>query len=261
MLLEEKYELFEQQMQNTLTAEEAAKLQLLLKEDANAELEMEEYIAIQEQLESMTQNQQFKKDFIGNLKYTAQQYPASPSMATSLSANSEQAPKGLTFSKNLRWIASIAALLVIGFFVFNNKQSSSKSMQELYASNYSIEPVSMERGSVQDSLQQIIELYTQKQYSQASPLLSVYCQAHPDKTDLQLANAICNLEQKNTPKAIELLQSIISSNTLYTEKAQWYLAMAYLQNGNKEKVNTLLQSFSKEHFYYAKAQSILQSLP
>ncbi len=261
MLLEEKYELFEQKMQNTLTAEDAAKLDLLLQQDKDAAEEMTEYIAIQEQLEAMTQNQQQKNAFINNLKKIAvtNSIPLDKTEENTKLLTTATTSK-FSFAKNAKWIAAFAALIVIGIFMFKNLSTPQKSMEQLFASNYTAEPLSNERGAMQDSLQQIIDCYSKNNYNEAIPLMEWYTQKHPEKTDLLLATAICNIELKNTDKAIAQLQTLISANTIYTEKAQWYLAMAYLQKGDQQNVKSLLLSFNKEHFYYSKAQNILANL-
>jgi hypothetical protein len=269
---EEKYELFEAYLDNSLSAEERISFDALMK-DANNKIAFEEYKAIQDTFITLQKNESNEKDFIANVKNIASAYKNTASedatendeetisKASSIEkSTTQQATKTLGFSKNIKWTMGIAAALVIGLFTFKNFILPKQSTTELLAYHYNIDNLSLERGSANDSLEKIVSFYNDNKFQEILPMLQAYSSTHTENGDLKLAVAICNIEIKDFAKAEGLLQNIISEKSVYQQKAEWFLAMCYLKQNKIDECKTLLKSFEDDHFYKAKAKDILKAL-
>lgn len=93
--------------------------------------------------------------------------------------------------------------------------------------------------------------------------LTALATAEPTNLDVQYYLGLAQYQQKNYAAAIAPLQKV-SADAFYleTEKAQWYLILAYLQTGQKEKAKADLQEIvnDPEHSYYRDAMKIDKSL-
>jgi hypothetical protein len=51
-------------------------------------------------------------------------------------------------------------------------------------------------------------------------------------------------------------------NSEYQEDAEWYLALAYLADGNVNKTEGIIEQITKtpKHYYYEQAQNLLADL-
>jgi hypothetical protein len=259
MSIEEKYELFESMMDKSLSAEEKILVDSLMRSQ-EFKAEYDEYCALQNQFMTMQKNEINEEDFISNLKKISSEHGSSTSNEMASEKLAQSGSTKLTLIRNLKWLLSAAAILLIGFFGYQQFFTPQQSMQQLYASNFSIEPLSMERGTGDDSLETILKLYNNKQYQEALPLLKLYNGAHLENNNTKLAEAICLFQTDNYVQSETVLNAIITENNTYKEKAQWYLALNYLKQEKKAKIITLLKSFDTEHFYSDKAKAILKNL-
>ena len=267
MSIEEQYELFEAYLDNSMTVEEKVSFEVLLN---NPEIKQafEEYSAIQNEYVHLIQQRNKEEAFLANLKTIGKSHPASStenntSGDTSLvEKNQANAPKRghLIATKTLKWVMSAAAVLVLGFFGYQNFFKPKQNMQQLFASNYDPEKLSVERGSPDDSLVSIVDVYNKQNYQQALPALINYSNAHPEDSHIKLAIANCHLALQDYGSAEKSLKHIILQQDVFQEKAEWYLAMLYLKQNKKEETIQLLKQFGEHHFYYKKSRMILKNL-
>jgi hypothetical protein len=243
--------------------------------DNSFKKEFDEYCQIQNAYINITKGEANENDFTKNLKSIAQNYTANATTNTHEETLSEYVKKQeakrdlkkpkqklniFTVHRNVKY-AAIAATIIIGFFVSKLFLNSSKqSMQSLYASNFKIEPLSLERGGSQDSIFQIATFFSTKSYDSTIAYLQKYLSTHPNDSKLDMVKAMCYLEKNNFDSTQNILTGIINQNNSFKEKAQWYLAMTFLKQGNKSKVLEMCNSFEKQHFYYTKAQAILKTI-
>jgi hypothetical protein len=255
---EEKYELFEAYLDKSLQADEKIAFELLM-QNSEDKAAFDLYCQIQNTYVQQTKNETSENAFVENLKKTAEQYNAQDGQSINQSENTTRQHKNSNpfIRSHMRSMALAACLaLIAGIFLFKDSFISEQTSAQLFACNYSIENLSVERGTSIDSLNSIVSLYNAKQFKEVLPQLNMYAAAHPDNGNLQLAEAICNLELNNNAIAEQKLQSIIAANNIYKEKAQWYLAMCYLKQDKQLQLIALIHTFSKDHFYYKKAKEI-----
>lgn len=157
--------------------------------------------------------------------------------------------------------ASVLVLFGLSYFVLFQENVSN---EELFAQNFEpyrnvIQPI--ERGDVLKDLKtQAFAAYEKGNYKNA---ISLFSELQKTQTNLYYifykANSYLALE--NTSEAIALLQKYITLNGKFTEKAQWYLALAYLKVDNVSEAKKILQNIEEEKSYnYEKASQILQNI-
>jgi predicted Zn-dependent protease len=274
MSTEEKYELFDAYLENSLNPEEQKSFEALLL-DNSFKKEFDEYCQIQNAYISIIKNEKSENDFKQNLKSIAQNYIASKTTndtnetladyvkAQEAKRNQFKTHKKInpfSITRNIKLGFAAAALIVLSVMVAPKLFAPKQDMQSLFAKNYEPEKISVERGANIDSVYTIATLFNAKKYAETKPILNSYLTTHPTDYRLKLVLAMCELEQNNYTSTETILQNIIADNNVHKEKAQWYLAMTYLKQDKKDKVCDLLHSFGTDHFYFNKGQEILKTI-
>lgn len=169
----------------------------------------------------------------------------------------------LKYKSYTLWLvaASIIVLFGIGYFVvFQNTVNN----ETLYAENFEpyrnvIQPIIRSTVSV-DLKTQAFTAYEKKEFKKAIQLFSKI-----QKTDSEAyyifykANSFLALDDTN--EAIILLKKYSSTQGDFTEKAQWYLALAYLKENNIISSKNILQSIvTSKSYNFEKAAVILKKL-
>lgn len=178
----------------------------------------------------------------------------------SLSAisNTEIPVEKTTKVVSLRWYywaaaASVALLAVIWFYT--GTSTLPEYSQYAFHGDLSI----TERGD--DSLQhQAEEAFNSKNYTDAITYLDKLLAADPENTALQLFKGIALLELDRFHEAESLLKAIQNSNTVYRDKATWYLALSALKQKNYDRCKTLLEQIPAGSEDHEKAREILKRL-
>ncbi len=156
-------------------------------------------------------------------------------------------------------VATVAAMLLL-FFLPALLQPEFSAVQ--LGTNY-LEPYEMsfgDRGQSADVLLEAGQAYQAKKYEAAIPLLRQAVLENKDGK-YQLALGISLLEAAQSAAAIDHLQKLISSaDPVYLTHAQWYLALAYLQQNDAPSAKLLLQALEADPqaFNHEKAKTLLQ---
>ena len=178
-----------------------------------------------------------------------------PEDSSNIMGNSAPTPApiaSLRSESRFKWLYRVAAaacvLVLIGVgisqFVGQNTDSA------LFAQNFKPLASTTFRGGGEGEkandttayLTQAISFYDKKEYAEANTNFDSFLSKDPNNIVVSLYAGISHLAAEETNKAIPLLQKVIADqNDNYTESAQWYLALAYLKNGNKQKAKTLLE--------------------
>ena len=180
--------------------------------------------------------------------------------------------KRLTAIRYLAAAAVIGLLLVAGLFYFPRGE------QDMFANNFEpyedvlsgdVEIVLSERGAALDvealeALQKGLKDYQKENYEQAIPVFEQYLKSSAKEykeKDVQFYLAVSNLAIGNNLKAIEGFESLLKSEKFKLKTAsQWYLALAYLKNGQKDQAKPLLEGLKSNEKYIDKVQKILEGL-
>ena len=147
------------------------------------------------------------------------------------------------------WAMAASFLLIfsIGFLFWQNQPTTNLSNEQLFAQNYRAPnmDVMMRNSSAENPLQDAIQLYQKGQFEKALAGLEILQQTDPKNQKITYLIAHTYLNQ-TPPKLLEAGNSfkalIEHEQNVYIHKAQWYLGLIYLKQGNMEGAKTLLQA-------------------
>lgn len=157
----------------------------------------------------------------------------------------------------LRWATGLAAaiaLLLVARFVFFQP-----SLYDQYGQH---PPLAMieKSNEVQDQLAAMEAAFNQKNYAQALPLLQAYVREKPEDLQAELYLGICLMETGQYRAARTIFTKISGGESSFVDYGQWYLALSYLKEGNKEESRKILQEVPAESEFAQKAQDLLKRL-
>lgn len=165
-----------------------------------------------------------------------------------------------------KWMLAAAAViaLLIAFALWPRNPQTPLSPEDLYASYYQFEALSLERGSSEtDSLFSVANTaFNEKAFVEAIPLLEKL----KDDTDFGrqeyalLHLGISYMEVGEWEKARLALNEISPESSFYT-KAQWHLSLCLLAFNQAEQARPILKNLLEESKVYGKqAGEILERL-
>ncbi len=160
---------------------------------------------------------------------------------------------------------SIAAAAVIGAFVLINSLIPSYDSDKLFSSYY--EPLSVvspvTRGSNPDAnnYASAVESFKLANYQAASAGFAAAIIEDPSAIAPRFLLGVTEISQGNYDKAIDLLSNIVTNAGGFGKETQWYLGLAYLKTGEKEKAADCFELLAKSPGYYSdRAEKILRRL-
>ena len=106
-----------------------------------------------------------------------------------------------------------------------------------------------------------MKAYEAEQFQTAKTLMQQHLADYPRDTEIQLYLGIILLGEGQAEPAIQNLKAALAKlpkSRLYERPVKWYLALAYLQNGQEKEANELLLELKEGKDRYATgASSIL----
>jgi tetratricopeptide (TPR) repeat protein len=235
---EETYIRFENYLANEMTSEEKTIFEEQLKNDASFKESFELY-------KDTTQFLDYKfsketSDFKENLKSISNQH---------LIAKKET--KVIAFKP---WYYAVAAsiVVVIGTWMMmqNNADYSDYNQHET--------AVFLERSLGDENLKKAQEAFNAKDYKKAVEAFDKIQDFR--KPELQYFYAIALIETNNYAKAELFLDQLRKGNSVYKEKATWYLALSYLKQEKLLDCKSTLKEIPVDAEDYDKGQELLKKL-
>jgi cytochrome c-type biogenesis protein CcmH/NrfG len=206
-------------------------------------------VKITNDLDKAMDDYAFEEDLVAQLKVISANYPKNE--MTNAEKEKEANSKGFV-AKN-KWLISIGIiLLTIVAIIYFGKLSAKEAINEqIFAANYEpYQSLQSDRSSTaEEDYIAIIDFYENQQYQEVMPLLEDYIIKNPNQVNSQimLGNVYLNVLPLQNQKAIDLFQTISNTeNKLFSEVAQWYLALAYLKNNEKENAVPILEKLAKK---------------
>ncbi len=204
--------------------------------------------------ELLQNDKEFKKEFLfeNDLK-KAISFNQREELKTKLQGfehNIQKNSKVIRLSK--KWLVAASIILLIGLGFFFIKSSFYPSSEKLYAQNFKpyrniIQPIV--RGESANTIEYLAFLaYENNNYHKAINLFnSIDSQ---DATYVSFYKAMCYLSLDKPSEAINLLLPITmlsnleGNNKKLSEKADWYLALAYLKTDEKNRAISLFSTIA-----------------
>lgn len=162
------------------------------------------------------------------------------------------------------YAGSIAALLVLGLFVFVqlNKDLDTKSLYAEHKNWNDLPSLTLRDGAT--SLAEGEKLFRKKEYDAALTIFKSYISKNSIQGNPQvlLYTGVTQLELDQNEAAITSFEQLLDSKTLDASKAYWYLSLAYLKINKVEEAKKQLQSLSKnpQNYKYKEAKELLSRL-
>lgn len=166
--------------------------------------------------------------------------------------------------KSVSWRIPAAAAVILMILIPTIYQGyfRSGSDQELFTAYYTPYPPAQNvRGNQQSDRGMV--LYRNNEYSAAIPLFESQIAADSTKARIHLFLGNCYLRVNNTAKAIEHLEKLllVTNSRIIQQNTEWYLALAYLKEGGTQETVEQLQSIvSSNHLFSEKAKDLLKEL-
>lgn len=165
-----------------------------------------------------------------------------------------------TSSKFILRIAAALVVIVLTSVVIFSRISGSND--DLYAKHFEpYEDVINVRGSTDQLLSEGMNAYNQKDYKKASDVLYRYVNANPSDLNAQFYLGISSIEAGKAGEGIRYLDNVIEARGMLVEQAQWYLALAYLKEGDLTSCQRELKEIDVQgHDYRERAERLLEDL-
>jgi hypothetical protein len=235
---EELYIRFENYLANEMTSEERTIFDEQLKNDAS----FKESFALYKETTQFLEHKFSKEtiDFKENLKSISSQH-----------FTEKKETKVITFKP---WYYAVAASIAFVFgtwFMMQNNADYSDYNQHESA-------FFVERGESNENLKLAQDAFNAKDYKKAVEAFNKIQDFR--KPELQYFYAIALIETSNYAKAELFLDQLRKGNSVYKEKATWYLALSNLKQEKLAECKAILQQISPDAEDYDKAQELLNDL-
>ncbi len=232
--------LIEKYLQGSLSAKERSEFDILFGSDE----EFAREVAFQENLREVVNAEKDPlRKMVGELESEFQ----------------ENRPTSGTWKK-LLVAASIFAVLGLAIFYNLNRPVSSSDLYENYFENYPNVVNPLERGNTANAKDTAFEAYETGRYQEAYDRFRDLLETE-DQTYYQFYMANALLELGRAEEAILLLKEYSASEDKLTDRAGWYLAMAYLQLDDKKQAITELEKIVEQGAYNSsEAEQLLAEL-
>lgn len=166
--------------------------------------------------------------------------------------------------KLLMSAASIAAIGLLLFFMLPSTSNDGYQLQD-YFDTYPDVLSNQVRGVATESnivnIRDGMFAYTIHDFSKASTLLSSIAKDQEGYEAAKFYSAIAYLGKGDAKTCSEILERMSAKEYPFTDGIQWYLALSYVELGEKEKAKSFLQAIvNTEHYKQEEATKLLASL-
>lgn len=155
--------------------------------------------------------------------------------------------------KPWHYAAAASVLLLLGTWIFNKD-----SMPEYSDYSQHENAAFVERSTNDENLKNAQDFFNQKKYAEAVASFEEIRNA--DNPEYQYFYAIALIETNHFKKAETILESIRQGNSVYKNKATWYMALSELKQLDYKQCKELLRQIPEDAEDYENAQKLLQQL-
>jgi hypothetical protein len=278
MNTEEELNLIDKYVQGNLTPEERAAFELRL----NSDQEFENAYMFVLSVQQVTQNLEAER--IKNMlkRLSEEEDRDNGSVATVINfvpehietINNQSEGKSFTLWPYIKF-ASVAAVLLIAFFIWQPNKSSNEELFQAYTSgSIELPAISMNEAEFDNldnnvrggdeylfkgytyeesvSLQEAIALVNKREFASAKNIFTKYLKHKEKNPGLLLHLAISQLNTKEISLGVSNLEYLKSLHqTAYQQDINFHLAMGYIKSGKKKEAKQILQSIKKGNGKYS----------
>lgn len=235
-----------QAFEAALAADPALQQQLALYREVDASLQQQ--FGRDEQREQLQGTlQQMRQEFFGASTVAEQPPVQQPAQRTA---------KVVPFKRYLGVAVAVAAVLVIGLFVWN---PFAPDLYTKYAATQMVAQV--ERGSHVDSVLQNATLaFNNKEFTEAAVLLAEVLQTQPDNSYALFYFGVALMQSNQVPRSRAVFEQLVKGESAFKYEATFYEALSYLKEGDKDAAKDWLEKIPADAPNYTKAQELMRKL-
>lgn len=236
---EERYIVFDQYLQDELSAEDKVKFEKELTEDPELVSAFETFKELNLHLENKFGNADEFDSFKENLK------------SISNAHFKALKPKVITFKPWIYLVAASVAVL-IGLFLFNPNPNFEDFNQQENA-------YFAERGAVDKNLKQAEEAFNAKKYAAAIPFFESVIK-EKKTPEIQYFYGVSLLETNKIKEAEAVFNELKAGTSIYKNKAIWSLALSKLKQKDYKSCKEILLTIPSDYEDYDQVQELLKAL-
>lgn len=167
-----------------------------------------------------------------------------------------QSAKVVPLKMYLKWATGIAAVMLIGLFIWAPWNSS---LYEDYAISKNLSVT--ERGQAgADVLRQAAEQYNHKNYAAAKALFAEAHAATPEDAMVGYYYAITLVETAEEDKGRKILEGLFEGASVFKYDAAFYMALSYVKQDKKTDALEWLDKIPTGTSHYDAAQELMRKL-
>ncbi|WP_291284928.1 tetratricopeptide repeat protein [Flavobacterium sp.] len=238
---EERYILFDQYLQEEMTAEEQDRFEKQLSEDHELASEFETFKEVQSQLRNKLGHEEEREAFTANLAQISEKH---------FNANK---PKVVRMRP---WYFAAAASIIILFGLFFFDYNGTPEFEDF---NHPETASFVERGDTDETLKQAEKAFNEGKYVLAIPFFEELLSENKT-AEMQYFYGISLLEEDHYKPAEAIFNELKSGTSVYKEKAKWYLALSKLKQKDYKGCREILQTISQDYENYDDVQELLDDL-
>ena len=167
-----------------------------------------------------------------------------------------ESPKVISFKPAIKWLSGIAAILVIGLFIW---APWNVNLYESYADDSNM--LVTERGAeVATDLDKAASFYNERNYKEASLILQELHVKQPSNAMIGYYYGLSLIKTNAVDKGREILTPLYNGESVYKYDSAYVIALSYLKENNKAECKTWLQKIPVETTRYQQAKELLAEL-
>ncbi|GAA3564078.1 hypothetical protein [Snuella lapsa] len=240
---EQDYTAFEAYLTNELSQEARINFETRLKADAEFNKAFNTYKELSAFLAHTLENETPSEAFKSNLENISN---------THFSKYKKQ--KTVFALRPWQYAVAASIVLLIGVFMFNQ----STPVYSDYA-NYGNVSLTV-RGDDSELIKTAEIAFNTKDFNKASKALNKLIALDTENAELKLYRAIANIELNEFDKADTELDGITKGNSVFKNKAIWYLALSKLKQKDYKACKAVLKTLPEEAEDFERAQKLLSKL-
>jgi len=243
MMAEDKILLVARYVEGDMNEVENADFETRLPNDAELQENLEDYKHIHQSLKMRLANDDDDQAFRATIDKIGKPY-------------FKDETKVVSFKKYKLWLPAVAAILVIGLFVWAPWNTD---LYFNYAANGQM--LVTERGAEkQTDLDIAASLFNEKKYTEAEQYLQKEYLAKPQNEMVAYYYGITLIENKKEEKARAVLTKIYDGESAFKYDAAYYTALSYLREDKKSDCKIWLNKIPEGTSRYTKAQELIGKL-
>ena len=241
---EQDYMLFEDYLSEALSEIEKEAFEIRLEADPKFRESFHAYKDMSSFLEHKFENEATSKAFQDNLKSISNTY-----------FEKQEAPKKVISFKPWQYAMAASIALLIGITLFNNL---SKPVYNDFA-NY--DSISLTVRGDQDGLLKTAEnAFNTRDFAKAEAAFKELLLTDEENSELQFYRGVTNIELNNFSMAEWFLKGLKEGNSVYKNKATWYLALSKLKQKQYDACLEILKTIPEGADDYKTAQKLINKL-